>query len=272
MSYRDAMKRGGNWMALGTGGVLLIAAVRADVGVPGEPAKHVFLVRNPFGLKPQPTNTVPPGPTPPPVKVDLKLAGITVDSRKRAWIVIPPSPARPGVAAVTNSTHFAIAEGERQGDIEVLAIDPRENTVKILNAGVEVTLDFASHGLAAPALPAKGPAGLPGAPRVMPAPGVSQPGIPQPAVPIPAPGVKTAAFNPQPQGTAANPLAAASYAEPSAALRTIPARNVRTSPEAPVAVDPAEQIIRMRLQEAQMRSAGVPYPPLPPVPGLPPPE
>ena len=36
-------------MALGTCGVLLGAALRAEVDTPSEPARHVFVVRNPFG-------------------------------------------------------------------------------------------------------------------------------------------------------------------------------------------------------------------------------
>jgi len=139
-------------MALGACGVLFLAAVRAEVDTSKERARHPFLDQNPFRLKPPGANAGPAVPTNPPVKLDLKLAGITSDSfGKRAWFVTPPSPARPGVAAVSNSTHFAIAEGGRHGDIEVLEINPKENTVKILNAGVAVTLDFASHGLAAPA-------------------------------------------------------------------------------------------------------------------------
>jgi hypothetical protein len=269
-------------MALGTCAVLLIAAVRADLDAPSEPARHVFLVRNPFGLKPQPTNTVAAGPTNPPVKVDLKLAGITSDSAgKRAWIVIPPSPARPGVAAVTNSTHFAIAEGGRQGEIEVLEINPKENTVKILNAGVAVTLDFASYGLAAPAALPGRLGGVPGAPRVMPMPGAPPSAIPSRAMPGAWPGVKTAAVNPgafAPNpggvGTAAalSPSVAATPMESSTALRTIPARSVRTAVEAPADIDPARQVILMRAQEAQMRAAGRPFPPLPPIPGAPPSE
>lgn len=152
-------------MALGACGVLLIAAVRADVATHGEPANHPFLDQNPFRLKPPGTEAGPAVPTNPPGNLDLKLAGITSDSfGRRAWFVIPPPPARPGAAAATHSTHFAIAEGGRQGDIEVLEINPKDNAVKILNAGVAVTLDFASHGLAAPAALPGGSGGAPGAP------------------------------------------------------------------------------------------------------------
>ena len=280
MSYRSAMRCGGNWVALGTCGMLLIVAVRADVDTPNEGAKRAFLDRNPFGLKPAPTNTVA-SPTNPPIKLDLKLAGITSDSAgKRAWFVVPPSPARPGLAAVTNTTHFAIAEGGRQDDIEVLEIDLKENTVKILNAGVPVTLDFSSHGLAAPVASPVKPGAVPGGGRVMPLPGAPTPVIPSPAMPMTSGGLKSAAVNPggyspAPSGvgtvSALNPTVAATP-ESSTALRTIPARSVRTVTEAPVPVDPAMQVILMRAQEQQARAAGRPYPPLPPMPGVPPSE
>ena len=268
-------------MALGACGVLLIAAVRADVDTPKEPARHPFLDRNPFGLKPAPTNVVAQV-TNPPVKVEVKLVGITSDSAgRRAWLFMPPAPARPGVAAVTNATHFAIAEGGRQGDIEVLEIDLRENTVKILNAGVAVTLDFANHGLAAPVASPAGLGAMPGGGRVMPMPGARPPAIPSPAVPTVSGGLKTAAVNPGGYSpvpssvgmvSGMNPSVAARPTDSSTALQTIPARSVRTAPEAPVAVDPAMQVILMRAQEEQARAAGRPFPPLPPIPGVPPAE
>jgi len=281
MSYPRGMRRGGNWVVLGACGMLWIAAGRADVDTPNERAKNAFLDRNPFGLKPLPTNTVAT-PTNPPVKVDVKLAGITYDSMgKRAWLFSPPSPARPGVAAVTNATHFAIAEGGRQGEIEVLEIDLKENTVKILNAGVPVTLDFASHGLAAPAASPAGFGAGPGGARVMPMPGAPASAIPSPGVPMMSGGLKTAAVNPPayspvPTGVGTvsglNPTVAAMPTESSTALRTIPARSIRTTTEAPANVDPAMQAVLMRAQEAQARAAGRPYPPLPPIPGVPPSE
>jgi hypothetical protein len=176
---------------------------------------------------------------------------------------------------VTNQTYFAIAEGGRQGEVEVLAIDPKANTVRILNAGVEVTLDFANNGLAAPPTVAAGHGGAPGTPRVIPTAGA--PG----SVPLPAaPGMKPSAMNPggvvpPPTSFGGGPMVgsvANAAPETMVASRGLPARNVRTAPEASIAVDPATQIIMARAQEARERAAGRPFPPLPPIPGLPPPE
>jgi hypothetical protein len=252
----------------------------ADVEGPGDLSQHAFLARNPFALKPPPTNIVADATKPAAVKVDLKLAGITVDpAGKRAWLVIPPSPARPGVPAVTNSSHFAIAEGGRQGDVEVLAIDPKANTVRILNAGIEVTLDFVSNGLAAPPVTA-GHAGAPGVPRVVPTPVLPGTAVPASAVP----GFKSSAISPgtvlQPPGAAypggqlgtATPVPASGLTDTAAALRASPTRSIRTAPETPEAVDPVTQAILMRAQEARERAAGRPFPPLPPIPGMPPTE
>jgi hypothetical protein len=284
MSYRSAVKQPRHWLWVGFCGVMLSAVVHAEVAEanpPGDPAQHVFLARNPFGLKPAPPVTAPSlTPTNPLVKVDLKLAGITVDnSGKRAWLVVPPSPGRGATPAVTNQTYFSIAEGGRQGEVEVLAIDPKANTVRILNAGAEVTLDFANNGLAAPPPLAGSHGGAAGLPRVIPTAGAPAPGMPTPGMPGASPALKSAAFNPggampMPAGYGGagqgNPVVSAAPADTTIAGRNSPTRNVRTSPEAPVAVDPATQIILMRAQEARERAAGRPFPPLPPMPGLPP--
>jgi hypothetical protein len=277
MKYCGAVIRARQWLTLGSCGVLLVAAARAEVDASNEPAKPAFLARNPFGLKPIPTNVVTAAPTsPPPVKVDLKLAGITVDaSGKRAWLVQLPTVARPGVPAVTNQTYFTIAEGGRQGDVEVLAINPKENTVRIMNAGVEVTLDFINNGLAAPPPMMANQGGAAGQPRGIPAAGI--PGAPAAASTLKPTAAKPVAGMPSPGGfgggAVANPPAAALAADTMMASRYgLPARNVRTGPEAsPVAappVDPAAQLIMVQAQQEAARAAGRPYPPPPPLPGL----
>lgn len=281
MSYRGAVIRARHWLALSSGGLLLVSAARAEVDTSSESAKHPFLARNPFGLNLLATNAVVVPTNPAPVKVDLKLAGITWDaSGKRAWLVVPPSPARGSVPAVTNQTHFAIAEGGRQGEVEVLAIDPKANTVRILNAGVEVTLDFVNNGLSAPPAMAAGRPGAPGVPGAQR--GIPVPGAPGGASPSPAaPGFKSAAANPgvvSPLpgslggGSVAASISSAAPAETMVASRGLPTRSVRTATEAPVEVDPATQIIMLRAQEARERAAGRPFPPLPPIPGMPPQE
>lgn len=249
---------------------MLGGGVRADVSVLQDSPYRVILDRNPFGLKPPPTNVVQP-PTNPAVAVDIKLSGITRSaSGKKAWLVIP---AKPGKQATDK--YLSLAEGDQDGALEVVEINEQENSVKVLNAGAPVVLTFAEHGLKAPVAAATPPA-----------PGHQRPGQPTPVPTIPQPAVKTASMNPTlPQGNPAmaaryglNPAGAASQevvvdvAERGASsLRTtIPARNIRTAmPEPMPEIDPAVQAIQMKAWEAKARAEGVAYPPLPPIPGMP---
>jgi hypothetical protein len=237
------------------GMLLLAATVQADTTESKDNPWRVIIDRNPFGLQDPPP---PPDPSSltnqPPVKIDVKFTGVSSDSNsKRAWLMIPPGPGRP------QPKYLSLSEGDSDGDLKVLEINETETTVKVLNAGVPVTLNFKEHGLAAPVAPVIHP-GLPGAapvPGVVPAPG------------IPPPGIRTAAaapYAPQPSvtpGTSGQPSA-----NPS--LRTIPARNLRTTPVEPQQqVDPAVQYLQMKVQEERARREGIPHPPIPPLPGVP---
>ena len=71
-------------------------------------------------------------------------------------------PAKPGEAAKEKA--FTLAEGERDGEVEVLEIDEKEGTVKVNNSGTVVTLNFKDDGVKT----ASGPAPGPGAPQGMP--------------------------------------------------------------------------------------------------------
>jgi hypothetical protein len=258
-----------NWVEkpvlFGLGGILVAVMGRADVTEPPANPYQVILDRNPFGLKPAPA--LPVGPTNPVEQVNVKLTGFTSDSPGswKAWLMIP---ARPG--GNPNPQYLSLAEHEKQGDIEVVEINEKESTVKILNGGTQVELNIKDHGLptppSAPLLPAGPPHPLPG---VGPTPGI-----------VPAtgtPGFKTAGATPGTPGYDAN-MAARYGMQPSTAtanpaVRTIPTRNVRTSPMVPQAqntaapIDPAVQRIMMEAQRAQAEKQGIPYPPLPPVPG-----
>ncbi len=107
-----------------------------------------------------------------------------------------------------------------------------------------------------------------GAPGALPTPGI------MPAPGTPSPGIRTAGGAPT---VSAHDAMAARYGlQPSttanAALQTIPARNVRTTPgeaQAPAAgatVDPAVQRVLMEAQKAQAEREGHSFPPLPPLP------
>lgn len=246
-----------NWvdrpLAVVMGGVLLGAVVRADVAETPDQRYQVIIDRNAFGLKPAPKiSTVQTNQ--PPAPVNIKLSGITRDfAGLKAWMVIP---AQTGPGKNANPQYLSIPEHEKQGDIEVLEINEKESTVKILNAGTPVELNFKENGLPTPAaIP------VPGVPinphGIVPAPGT------------PPPGIKTAAapanMNPY--------VAARNGFQPATASRTIPARNVRTPPVqmqtqvAETPVDPVAQRVLMEVQKRQAEQQGIPFPPLPPLPG-----
>jgi len=264
-------------LVFGLSGLLLAAAARGDVNPPGDNSYHVVVERNPFGLSP-PKVTLPPTNTPPPVKVDIKFTGITVDKAggKKAWLVVPPSPNN----RTQNPQYLSMREKETQGDIQVLEIDDKENTVKILNAGIPAVLTFKDNGYATPTMAAMPgsplmPHGVPGA---LPTPGV----LPPPGI-VPAatmPGIKTAGVTPT--GNPAADALAARYGlqttpvgntPGSTPVRTIPTRTLRTAvePQAQSTAAPADPMVQHIMREAQKmqteQQQGVVYPPLPPLPG-----
>jgi len=257
-----------NWIerqcVVGFGGILWAAMVQADVTEPAANPYDVIHVRNPFALKP-PEKIGPVGPTNPVVPSNVKLTGFSSDSTGKNWKVWLMIPAQPG----KNPQYFNLMEHEKQGDIEVLEINEKENTVKILNGGNPAELTVKDNGLPTPAAPL-----VPGVPMNPGAPGGPVPGI----VPPPGtyqPGIKTAGV--VPGGTAPNYGATPSPITPVATpYRTIPSRNVRTSPivepqaqAAPSPVDPVAQRLIMEAQKKQAEREGRPFPPLPPIPGQP---
>jgi hypothetical protein len=143
---------------------------------------QIIIDRNPFALKPIP----PPPPaaaetnsTPPPPPVDVKLTGITT-------LLGPPKVFLEIINTQTKKTErpSGMLVGEKQHDVEILAVDVLANTVRIRNGDAETTLDFVNNGVK----PAGGPTpGVPGVPA--PHPGVA------PINPVPAPGGMTAAPN-----------------------------------------------------------------------------
>jgi len=253
-----------NWVdkhwAWGLGGMLLALVARADVTETASNPYEVIIERNAFGLKPLPQVTNPPTNPPPPANV--KFTGIHSDSTSKTafFVVQSPSGKTPQL--------FTIPEHEKQGDIEVVEINDKDNSVKILNAGSPMELNFKDNGLPTPMAPV-----VPGIPIN---PGAPLPGI-VPAPGTPPPGIKTAIATPT--GVAPSDAMAARYgvqpanATAAPALRTIPARNVRTPPVEPQgqsAGTPVDPVLQRRLMEAQKAAAeqaGVRYPPLPPLPG-----
>jgi hypothetical protein len=143
---------------------------------------QIIIDRNPFGLKPPPLPPPPPtnavtDTTPPPT---VFLTGIsTLLGKTNAFLQLKNSQ--------TKKDEFPppMQAGEKQGEIEVLAIDPEAGTVRIRIGDAETTLDFDKNGLK--------PAGMAGGPGVPPPPG--NPGMVPLHVP-PPPGAQNTFANP----------------------------------------------------------------------------
>lgn len=132
--------------------------------------------RNAFGLKPP--EPPPPPEAPPPPTTTVKLTGITsLLSSKRALLQISEQ---------GKQVSKVMQEGDREGVVEVVAIDVDAGTVKIINGDREVLLDMEKDGVkptpAAPSAPAR--PGAPGNPAGGPQPPNALPPVP-PSVTIP---------------------------------------------------------------------------------------
>jgi hypothetical protein len=122
--------------------------------------------RNLFGLKSPPPPPSLESTKPPPPKV--WLTGITTILGNKRALLKMTLPAKLGEPAREQS--FALGEGERDGDIEVLEINEKVRTVKIEDYGTIMTLDFDKDGVKVAAGAVAGPAGAPARP-VGPVPG-----------------------------------------------------------------------------------------------------
>jgi hypothetical protein len=99
----------------------------------------IIVERNMFALRP-----VPPPPEPEVQKPDLpdiKISGfITIAHRRHALFAeVPKNPKE-------HWTFFNLAEGEREGILELLKISPDEKEAEIVNSGTRVTLTVEDNG------------------------------------------------------------------------------------------------------------------------------
>ena len=257
MNYGAAMKQ------LLRSGVMLMGAVlawsvAAEVRLPEDSPFQVILDRNPFGLRPPLTNVVVVTPTSaPPAQVTVNLSGITdIGGKKKAWMVIPAG----GTRTNTTSLSMAVGDPEVEG-VKVEHIDIRQGVVQIRQHGIPTTLDFQTHGLAYSG-PVAVKAPVAGRPGRVPVPRQARPGVP-----TPNPAVRTAVTGGNPSALLNVPGGGAS-ALSGGNRQVIPARAIRTQPENTAPVDPAVQAIQMKVQQLRAQQEGIPFPPLPPIPGL----
>ena len=266
---------------------------------------HSIVDRNVFDLKPPP----PPPPVEQPKPVTppstVRLTGITtILGPKLALFMVksqePPAAGKP--AGPPKEKSVMLKEGAREGDLEVVEINVKENTVKIKIDGVESTVTFEKNPLAGAGPPGGGmpggaPAGVPGGGPHGGFPGAPQNGGPArmpnfiPAPQAPGRNFGGANYGAPNAGGGAN-YGAASYggATPSAAyaggvdpnaaanslntaLNAIPDRQLRTpqAPPQPVDnLDAAQKMLLLEANRAMQANQNNPNPPPlpPPAPGI----
>lgn len=242
--------------------IILASTFRAFAVTPNDAGNpyDAIVGRNVFSLKPPPP---PPNPEdlikkdPPP---KIRLQGLTTILGRRQVLFKSQTPAKPGQPAKDES--YVLSEGERQGEIEVLAIDENAGTIKFKNHGIEETLNMKDDAdkpvLGAAPPPVTAPPG--GVPRPV-------PGVPQPAGAVnpvmPAPGsVTTIGGSPSsiPQrqirgaGGAAGGLPAGFQN---------PVRQAQDATQQPLT--PEQQVLIMEVQR-EHNKGNPSFPPLPPTP------
>lgn len=228
--------------------------------------------RNVFSLVPA---EQPPAPaTQPAALPKILLTGITtILGNKRALLKkAPPSAAGPG----GKEESLFLTEGQREGEIEVLQIDEKAETVKVNNSGTVMTLTFqkeepksapAAPGAGAPpgvsagfSVPANAPAGFGatnGSPHISPTNALPS-RIPRVGPGMAVPGSPNAAFPSALSPTGRGPV-------PPASLPPLPGQ-MQLQPQG---TTPEEEAIIQEFQrEAAARSAGA-LPQTAPSPGTP---
>ena len=212
------MKRDSRIVFFLTTGLVLGTSVRGvTTDGQGNPYQGV-IVRNVFALKPppDPSSLKPAEPEPP----KITPQGImSMFGRQQVLFKTMMPGSKPGEPP--RETAMVLTVGQREGEIEVVAIDESTGTITFNNHGKPQTLSLEKDG-------AKPPTG----PAVVPLPGISAPG--NPVVPAPA-----AAFNPSPGGAAAG-SALKNIPIPTRTLR-LPTTTAGVTPLMPPAATPTSQ-------------------------------
>jgi len=294
LSILRAMKPINSQLVYVLAGLLTGASMRIALADTKPNPYEAIIDRNPFGLKPpppivEPTNTVAPVS---PGKVILTGIASLFGPAPRALLEITEQ--ETGKQATTRKP--ILREGERDGAVEVLSIDMEKGVVKIRNAGVESTIAFETPKLTGGGGSAPAPGGASPAPLSASVPNIISSANAAAATSArsssvtiiggSSSGTTASSFGsgsgtyPQAGGpggvggysTGPAAFSAASYNPAAIAanggLSPIPSRALRTDPANPpvVPVDPVAQYIHMAADHERHVSAGLIYPPLPPVP------
>ena len=209
-------------LVCGFGCLTLGPSTRAVTTDSGDFPYKGIIDRNVFALNPPPPAPTPESlkPPPPPIKA---VATARTGGKQRAVLKVtePPKPTEPGKPPTpAQEQTYILAVGQRQGQVEVLAIDEVARTVKVNNFGTEMVLALVTN-LPASTAPATGP-------------------VPSP---IAARGIPTAGGPPSPPALPGAGATVAATVPPSPAYKSIPTtRQLRLpTPSAPAA--PAPQAV-----------------------------
>lgn len=139
------------WPILGVlGCCLFLAAGNAAQGQDEANPYAIISERNVFHLNPPP----PPAPPPEAPKADLpviKITGIVkIGDQLRALFVSEPKDKK------DTPTFYNLAEGEKQGILEVVKIDQMGEKVDVINSGTKATLTMKEDKLAVNQAPTEG--------------------------------------------------------------------------------------------------------------------
>jgi len=250
-----------------------------DENPPGNPfqsivERNVFAIKPPPPVEEKPVEALPP--PPPPTKV--VLTGIlNILGPPRALLEVAEN--EPGKQP--NTKKPILREGEREGAIEVLAIDIVKNIVRIRNGNIETNLTFealkqttAPAMAAAPTSPALNmpPAIGANTGAILPTPSTTPAAVTTTSTHNGRRSITLAGAEPQPTaalggaslGNNANMLAMGnqSYARQP---RTVPT-SAQPPDQAPA--DPAAQWVQLKAHELDAQKRNVRFPPTPPVIGL----
>jgi hypothetical protein len=242
----------------------------------GSPYQSV-VERNVFGLKPPPPPPDPEANKPPPPKMFLQ--GITTFGGIKRALLKTQMPTKPGEPPKGEQS-FVLAEGQREGDIEVLEIDAKGGTVKVNDFGTIATLDFEHNGIKTVTAPpvagaAPHPVGgfpAPGANPFTPAGGAQPPPITRP-MRLPRPAGAAASF----ESGSATPAYASGTPSLGLGGTTVPlygSTPVQTQVAPQAAAPPTSQLsleetyLMIEAERERLKQLGLDkkYPPMPPTP------
>ena len=266
--YIDTMRESSKILYGALAGLIVCTGANAVVSETSPNHYQSIPERNLFALKPAPP---PPTNDPPPLALPkIVLNGITTVLGRKLAIMKALFPAKPGEAAKEET--YMLAEGQRDGDIEVLQVDEKAGSVRLNNFGtiMTLTLDKDAPKPAAQASPA---ALSPTGPVPPPMPAAATPGAPTTV----SPGQKLLALRNSrlPATGATLPLTNTTNAMPQPAIAPPPITNAQppaVAPETPLT--PEEQVVLRELEreaaKQQLEKGALPStPPARPAPAQP---